>query len=132
MSPERLYDLVIDCLPSEFPPLRARPVRRTNLLPRRTSFVGRARALADVQRLLSDTRLLTLTGPGGIGKTRLADEAGSRLLDRFADGVFFVDLSPLSDHTLVIPAIATALNVRETPGGTSPTAFAGTSRTSTC
>ena len=116
VSPERLYDLVIDCLPSDFPPLRARPARRTNLLPRRTSFVGRAQALADVQRLLSETRLLTLTGPGGIGKTRLAVEAGSRLLDRFADGVFFVDLSPLSDPTLVIPAIATAFNVRETPG----------------
>ena len=116
VSPERLYDLVIDCLPSNFPPLRARPARRTNLLPRRTSFVGRAPALADVQRLLAETRLLTLTGPGGIGKTRLAVEAGSRLLDRFADGVFLVDLSPLSDPTLVIPAIATVLNVRETPG----------------
>ena len=97
VSPERLYDLVIDCLPSDFPPLKARPARRTNLLPRRTSFVGRAPALADVQRLLAETRLLTLTGPGGIGKTRLAVEAGSRLLDRFADGVFLVDLSPLSD-----------------------------------
>ena len=116
VSPVRLYDLVIDCLPSDFPPLRARPARRTNLLPRRTSFVGRAEALADVQRLLAETRLLTLTGPGGIGKTRLAVEAGSRLLDRFADGVFLVDLSPLSDPTLVIPAIATVLNVRETPG----------------
>ncbi|MGA8045973.1 MAG: tetratricopeptide repeat protein [Dermatophilaceae bacterium] len=116
MSPERLYDLVLDGLSSDFPPLRAWPVRRTNLVPRRTSFVGRARALADVQRLLAETRLLTLTGPGGIGKTRLAVEAGSRLLDRFADGVFFVDLSPLSDPALVVPAMAAVLNVRETPG----------------
>jgi predicted ATPase/class 3 adenylate cyclase len=116
VSPERLYDLVIDGLPSDFPPLRARPVRRTNLLPRRTSFVGRTRALADIRRLLAASRLVTLTGPGGVGKTRLAVEVGSRLLDRFADGVFFVDLSPLSDPTLVVPAIATVLNLRETPG----------------
>ena len=114
--PERLHDLVIDGLRSDFPPLRTRAARRNNLPPRRTSFVGRARAMADIERLLGETRLLTLTGPGGTGKTRLALEAASRLLDRFPDGVFFVDLSPLTDPTLVIPAIAGVLKVREAPG----------------
>ena len=114
--PERLHDLVIDGLRSDFPPLGARAARRTNLPPRRTSFVGRARAMADIERLLGETRLLTLTGPGGIGKTRLAVEAASTLVDRYPDGVFFVDLSPLTDPTLVIPAIAAVLTVREAPG----------------
>jgi predicted ATPase len=114
--PERLHDLVIDGLRSDFPPLRTRVARRNNLPPRRTSFVGRERAMADIERLLGETRLLTLTGPGGTGKTRLALEAASKLLDRFPDGVFFVDLSPLTDPTLVIPAIAGVLKVREAPG----------------
>ena len=114
--PERLHDLVIDGLSADFPALRTRGAHRTNLLPRRTSFVGRARAMGDIERLLGETRLLTLTGPGGTGKTRLALETASRQLDRFPDGVFFVDLSPLTDPTLVISAIAGVLKVREAPG----------------
>ena len=114
--PERLHDLVIDGLSADFPALRTRGGHRTNLLPRRTSFVGRARAMGDIERLLGETRLLTLTGPGGTGKTRLALETASRQLDRFPDGVFFVDLSPLTDPTLVTSAIAGVLKVREAPG----------------
>ncbi|HET6714290.1 MAG TPA: AAA family ATPase [Actinomycetota bacterium] len=72
--------------------------------------------MADIERLLGETRLLTLTGPGGTGKTRLALEAASTLLDRFPNGVFFVDLSPLTDPTLVVPAIAGVLKVREAAG----------------
>jgi predicted ATPase/class 3 adenylate cyclase len=114
--PERLHDLVIDGLSADFPALRTPGAHRTNLVPRRTSFVGRARAMGDIERLLSETRLLTLTGPGGTGKTRLAIETASRQLDRFPDGVFFVDLSPLTDPTLVFSAIAGVLKVREMPG----------------
>ena len=114
--PERLHDLVIDGLSADFPALRTRGAHRTNLPRRRTSFVGRARAMGDIERLLGETRLLTLTGPGGTGKTRLASEAASRQLDRFPDGVYFVDLSPLTDPTLVISAIAGVLKVREAPG----------------
>ena len=114
--PEQLHDLVIDGLSADFPALRTRGAHRTNLLPRRTSFVGRAREMGDIERLIGETRLLTLTGPGGTGKTRLALETASRQLDRFPDGVFFVDLSPLTDPTLVISAIAGVLKVREAPG----------------
>ena len=114
-QPERLHDLVIDGLSAEFPALRTRRAKQTNVRPRRTSFVGRTRAMDDIERLLGETRLLTLTGTGGTGKTRLALEIASRQLERFPDGVFFVDLSPLTDPTLVISEIAGVLKVREAP-----------------
>src|SRR5919197_1265884 len=79
---QRLYDLVVDGLPADHPPLRtAAGERRSNLPATRTSFVGRERELADVGRLLSETRLLTLTGPGGVGKTRLAVRAAADYAD---------------------------------------------------
>jgi len=83
-----------------------------------SSFVGREQEMADVQRLLADTRLLTLTGPGGVGKTRLALEAG-RDLDRgqiFADGVWLIGLAPLADAALLAHEIAAGLGVREEAG----------------
>jgi predicted ATPase len=114
--PEHLHDLVIEGLPADFPPIRTLEVRPTNLPPLRTSFVGRARELAEISELLPTTRLLTLTGPGGTGKTRLALRIAGDQLDRFADGVFFVDLSPLTDPTLVTTEIASVLKIPETPG----------------
>jgi non-specific serine/threonine protein kinase len=92
------------------------PTPRHNLPVQVTSFVGRAREIAEVKRLLTDTPLLTLTGTGGCGKTRLAIRAGADLVDRFTDGVWFVDLAPLADASLVPQAVATALGVREVPG----------------
>jgi transcriptional regulator with XRE-family HTH domain len=81
-------------------------------------LVGRERELADLVSLLGpvESRLVTLTGPGGIGKTRLALAIGSQLAVEFRDGVVFVDLAPLSDPGLVLPEVATALKVRETGG----------------
>jgi predicted ATPase/class 3 adenylate cyclase len=113
---ERLHDLVIDGLPAEFPPLRSLEARRTNLPPHRTSFVGRTREIPEIASLLGSSRLLTITGPGGTGKTRLAQEVGTDQLERFSDGAFFVDLSTVSDAALVVPEIAAVLGVRETPG----------------
>src|SRR5689334_14395258 len=80
-----------------------------------TSFVGRERELADVRRLLADTRLLTLTGPGGVGKTRLAVQLLRELGEgaAFPDGVRFVGLAPLADAALVSHAIAATLGIRE-------------------
>ena len=86
----------------------------------RTSFVGRAAELAQLQELLSreDVRLVTLSGPAGIGKSRLAIEGARRLGDRYPDGVVFVPLEGIADASLVVPTIATAIGIREV--GTGP------------
>src|SRR5215213_9602647 len=87
-----------------------------NLSEPRTSFVGREREILEVKRTLSATRLLTLTGVGGSGKTRLALEVARDLVGSYADGVWLVELAPLSEGTLVPQAIARAMRVREQPG----------------
>ena len=113
---EHLHDLAIDGLDTSFPALRSLDARRTNLPTLRSSFVGRATEIVEVDRLLDRTRLLTLTGPGGTGKTRLALQVAWERLDRHPDGVFFVDLAPVSDPTLVTAEIARALRVRAATG----------------
>ena len=112
---EPLYDLMIEGLEAGFPPLSSAGGRRTNLPPPRTSFVGRGSAIAEVGAMLDDARLVTLTGPGGTGKTRLALEVAAAHLDRY-DEVTFVDLSSVDDPSLVVPAIAAAMRLRATPG----------------
>jgi predicted ATPase/DNA-binding NarL/FixJ family response regulator len=89
---------------------------RHNLPLELSSFVGRGKELAEVKQLLGNTRLLTLTGPGGCGKTRLALAAASELVEGFEDGVWMVDLASLSDRALVPQTIASTLGVREQPG----------------
>ena len=81
-----------------------------------SSFVGREKEIVEVRRLLQDTRLLTLTGPGGCGKTRLALAAAEELVGKFEDGVWLVDLAPLADPSLVPQAVASTPGVREQPG----------------
>ncbi len=81
-----------------------------------TSFVGRARELANVEALLAQHRLLTLTGPGGAGKTRLAVEVARRLADRFDGGSFLIELAPLDDPELVLGAVAAVLHIQEQGG----------------
>jgi non-specific serine/threonine protein kinase len=89
--------------------------KRTNLPELLTSFVGRESELAEIKRHLPTLRLLTLTGMGGIGKTRLAQQAAIEMIDAFRDGVWFVDLAPLIDPALVPNALAKVLQVKETP-----------------
>jgi predicted ATPase/class 3 adenylate cyclase len=113
--PQRLNQLVIGGLPAEFPPLRTLDVR-SNLPTQLTSFVGRERELTELDELLARTRLLTLTGPGGTGKTRLAVEAARARVDDYPDGVAFVDLSPIKDPELVPSAIVQALELKEQLG----------------
>lgn len=114
--PERLYQLVVAGLPSDFPPLRTLDARHNNLPAQLTSFVGREEEIADVRKLLGRTRLLTLTGPGGIGKTRLALQIAAEMLTDYRDGAFFVDLSLINDPSLVPTLIAQALGVPDMPG----------------
>ena len=116
-EPEPLHDLVLDGLPADFAPLRTLgAARRTNLPPPRTSLIGREREIAEIGELLTGTRLLTLTGPGGTGKTRLALRVAADLLERVEDGVYMVDLSSITDPALVLSNIASSLGVREEPG----------------
>jgi predicted ATPase/class 3 adenylate cyclase len=115
-QPERLHDLAIEGLPSEFPPPRTLDARPNNLPAQLTSFVGREQEIADVRRLLTRTRLLTLTGPGGTGKSRLALEVAGDVLLEYEHGSFFVDLSSVTDPDLVPAAIAGALRVPEVAG----------------
>jgi hypothetical protein len=113
--PERVFQLVSPDLPSEFPPLRTLDTYRNNLPLQPTPLVGREKEVSEVRDLLGgdETRLLTLTGPGGIGKTRLALQAAADLLDDFPHGTFFAQLATLSEAELFLPAVAETLGVRE-------------------
>ena len=121
LRPQRLYQLELEGLPSEFPPLATLDNRPTNLPAQPNAFIGRERELAETRALLEreDVRLLTLIGPGGTGKTRLALQLAADVLDRFRNGVFFVSLTPIRDWELVVPTILRTLGLREQPGETS-------------
>ncbi len=119
--PERIHQLVIDGLPSEFPPLKTLDATPNNLPIQLSSFLGRERELQEVEALLEKSRLLTLTGPGGTGKTRLSLQLGAREADRFPDGIFFIPLSLLKDPDLVPGTIAQELGLPDR-GGLSPMA----------
>ncbi len=113
-----LFQLVIAGLPADFPPLRTLESRPNNLPVQFTPFIGREQEVSAVQQLLQrqGVRLLTLTGPGGTGKTRLGLQAAAELSEVFPDGVFFVNLAPISDPNLVVPTIAQTLEVKEGAG----------------
>jgi predicted ATPase/class 3 adenylate cyclase len=110
--PEHLHDVVIEGLLGEFPPLRTSDVP-WNVPSDRSRFIGRGAEIRAVVDLLSRSRLVTLTGSGGSGKTRLATRVAAEMRDAFADGVVFVDLAPLSDPALIPSSIAGATGVRE-------------------
>jgi predicted ATPase/class 3 adenylate cyclase len=112
-KPEHLFQLVIPGLPNDFPAPRSLEARPNNLPLELTSFIGRKREIEEVRRALEESRLVTLTGPGGTGKTRLGLQVGAELLDRFEHGVFFVGLAPVYDPDLLSSTIARALGVSE-------------------
>jgi predicted ATPase len=116
--PERIFQLLHPDLPDCFPPLNTLETRPNNLPAQTTPLVGRENEMAAARGLLQQegVRLLTLTGPGGTGKTRLGLQVAADLLDEFPNGVFFVDLAPIRDPGLVVSAIAKTLGVRETGG----------------
>ena len=111
-APERLFQLVIDGLPSDFPPVAS--LETPAIIPaERSSFVGRIDELHGIGSLVERERLVTLTGPGGSGKTRLAVRLASELLDRFDDGVFFVGLSGIAEPDLVCPTICRVIGLHD-------------------
>ncbi|MBL8323465.1 MAG: tetratricopeptide repeat protein [Rubrivivax sp.] len=115
-SPERVHQLLHPALRAQFPPLRSLEATPNNLTQQLNSFVGRERELAEVRQLLARTRLLTLLGMGGIGKSRLSVQLGAELLDEYPDGVWLVELAPLADPLLVPQALASVLGVKEERG----------------
>lgn len=113
--PSHLFQLVIAGLPADFPPLKTLDICPNNLPVQPTPLIGREKEVDAIGQLIrrDDVRLVSLTGPGGMGKTRLALQVAAELSDQFADGVYFVDLAPVSDSTLVIPTIAQTLGLWE-------------------
>ena len=116
--PEHIFQVVAPTLPSGFPPLKTLDVRPSNLPMQRSPLIGREREVAAVAALLrrDDVGLVTLLGPGGVGKTRLSLQVAVDLLDDFKDGVWFVNLAPITDPALVPSTIAQTLGVKEAGG----------------
>ncbi len=114
--PEHVYQLAHPALRQAFPALRSLETTPNNLPEQASSFVGRERELAEVKALLRTTRLLTLLGIGGLGKTRLSLQAGVDAMEHYPDGVWFVELAALTDPRLVPQAVASVLGVKEDAG----------------
>src|SRR5438093_10648595 len=116
--PQRLYQLLIPGLENDFPALRTLEARPTNLPIQPTPLIGREQQVAEAVTLVrrEDIRLVTLTGAGGTGKTRLSLKVAAELVADFEGGVFFVDLAAINDPDLFIPTVAQTLSVREKPG----------------
>ncbi len=115
-EPEHLLQVVHPDLRADFPPVKSLDVLPNNLPRQLTSFIGREKEMADVKRLLSTAYLVTLTGSGGAGKTRLALQVAADVVDGYLDGVWLADLAPISDPGLVPKTVASALSVAEQPG----------------
>ena len=127
LGPRRLRDVSVPVgvfqlralgLATKFPPLRALDTSPGNLRPQTTSFIGREAETAELQDAVKSHRLITLTGVGGVGKTRLATETAACLADEFPDGVWFFDLGAVTDSTAVPDAVAAVLGITQQPGKT--------------
>lgn len=114
--PEHIYQLVPPGLPSDFPALKVVGNARNNLPIALTRFIGRETEMSELKGLVRTARLLTITGVGGAGKTRLALEVGAALVDSFKDGVWLIDLAPLTNPQLVVQLVADKLSIREEEG----------------
>jgi len=113
MQPEHVWQVSIAGLPSDFAPLKSLDARPNNLPVQSTALVGRERELGSVKQLVASHRLVTISGAGGVGKTRVALQIGADLIDHYERGVWFADLAPISDGGLVPSTIARALEVTQ-------------------
>jgi len=115
-TPVQVFQVQADGLRTEFPPLRTLDPSPGNLRPATTSFIGRESEVAELQAAVKAHRLVTLTGVGGVGKTRLALEVAGRLGDEFPDGVWFFELAAVTDPAAVPDAVAAVLGMTQQPG----------------
>ena len=113
---ERLFQVIIEGAPAQFPAPRTRDAHRGNLPMPSSSLIGREQILGELMELVGTHRLVTLTGVGGVGKTRLSVEVSASLADEYPDGVWMVELAPLTDPTAVPDAIATTLGITHQAG----------------
>jgi predicted ATPase/class 3 adenylate cyclase len=118
---DHIFQILAPGLPDNFPALRTLDFRPNNLPVQSTSFLGRQKDLGDIEVLLERARLVTLIGTGGVGKTRLALEVAGRVLGRFPDGVWFIDLAPLTNPDLVSQTVSSVLSVQERQGESTET-----------
>ena len=116
LRPEHLYQLIAPGLPPTFPPLKTLDSFPNNLPAQLTSFIGREKEISEVKQELRGHRLVTLTGSGGTGKTRLSLQVVSELLDQFPDGIWFIELAPLSDPELIPQTILSTIGLNEQAG----------------
>jgi predicted ATPase/class 3 adenylate cyclase len=115
-TPVQVFQVQAEGLRTDFPPLRALDASPGNLRAATTSFIGRESEIAELQAAVKAHRLVTLTGVGGVGKTRLALEVAARLADEFPDGVWFFDLAAVADPAAVPDAVAAVLGITQQPG----------------
>jgi predicted ATPase/class 3 adenylate cyclase len=117
-QPEHIFQLSHPALETEFPVLKSLARYKHNLPRQLTSFVGREREVSEVKELLAGSRLLTLLGPGGTGKTRLMLQVGADVIDTYPDGVWLVELASLSDPEQLTSRVASVFNIQDQPGRT--------------
>jgi len=113
LHPEHLYQLVVPDLPSEFAPLNTLELNNHNLPAQVTSFIGREKEISEIGKLIAANRIVTLTGSGGAGKTRLSLQVGADKLNQFVDGAWFVELAPVTDPALVPQTLLKIFKLRE-------------------
>ena len=113
LQPEQIAQLLVPGLPADYPPIRSLDARPNNLPTQLTSFVGRERELTEASALIERSRLLTLTGPGGTGKTRLSLQLAAGVADRFPDGLWWVPLAAVRDPLLIVPTIIRTVGAAE-------------------
>ncbi len=113
---ERIFQLCHPDLVAEFPPLKSLAAFKHNLPRQTSSFIGRTNELMEIKRLIRETPLLTLLGPGGTGKTRLMLQTAEELIEDYPDGLWLVELAPLTDPSLIPERVSAALNIEEQPG----------------
>ena len=115
-KPVEMFQVLAVGLGSEFPPLKTQDATPGNLRPQTTSLVGRESELAELLEMVKAHRLVTLTGVGGVGKTRLATEVAAGLADEFPDGVWVFELAAVADPAAVPDAVAAVLGITQQPG----------------